>query len=211
MKIKEVEFAGAVARPGGAAPGSLPEIAFAGRSNVGKSSLINRLLGRTRKGVARVSRTPGKTQEINFFRIRAGLSDGRDHEFFLVDLPGYGYAKVPLAVRAAWKPMIESYLSGSRQLRGVVQLVDMRHEPTADDRRMVQYLADLGLPTIVVLTKSDKLGASVRAGREAELAATLELPGEQVIAFSSTTGAGREELLRGLDALLLSADVQRPG
>lgn len=202
MKIKAVEFAGAIARPGGRPPGDLPEIAFAGRSNVGKSSLINRLLGRTRTAVARVSGTPGKTQEINFYRIRAELSGGRIRDFFLVDLPGYGYAKVPLAVRAAWKPLIESYISDSQRLCGVVQIIDMRHDPTTDDLHMIEYLADLGLPTLVVLTKSDKLRAGARARREAEITSLLKLPREQVIAFSAATGTGRTALLGSLDALL---------
>jgi GTP-binding protein len=201
--ILSVEFAGAIARPGGPVPsGDLPQVAFAGRSNVGKSSLINRLLGRTRKTIARVSSTPGKTQEINFFRIGARLDGDRDTEFFLVDLPGYGYAKVPLAVRDSWKPLIESYLSRTSALRGVVQLIDMRHDPTTGDRQMLEYLAELGLPTIVVLTKSDKLGVAARSKRERELLAALELPRDQVIAFSAVTGAGRDELLDSLGELL---------
>jgi GTP-binding protein len=108
VKIRDVEFVGAVAQPGGAPPSHLPQVAFAGRSNVGKSSLINRLLGRTRTAVARVSARPGKTQEINFYRVRASVS-GRNAEFLLVDLPGYGYAKVPLEVRGRWRPLIESF------------------------------------------------------------------------------------------------------
>lgn len=203
MIIRSVEFAGAIARPGGPAPeGDLPQVAFAGRSNVGKSSLINRLLGRTRKAIARVSSTPGKTQEINFFRIGARLPDDRDIDFFLVDLPGYGYAKVPAAVRDAWKPLIESYLSGTPDLRGVVQLVDMRHDPTAGDRQMLQYLADLELPTLVVATKADKLGTTARSRREKEILASLGLPRDQVIPFSAVTGAGRDDLLESLASLL---------
>jgi GTP-binding protein len=201
--IQSVEFAGAVARPGGPAPeGDLPQIAFAGRSNVGKSSLINRLLGRTRKAVARVSSTPGKTREINFFRIGARLPDGRNTEFFLVDLPGYGYAKVPVAVRDSWKPLVEAFLSRTPALRGVVQLIDMRHDPTAGDRQLLQYIAELGVPALIVLTKSDKLGVSARAKQEQKLVAALGLPRDQVIAFSAETGAGRDELLASLAGLL---------
>jgi GTP-binding protein len=201
--IQSVEFAGAVARPGGPSPeGDLPQIAFAGRSNVGKSSLINRLLGRTRKAVARVSSTPGKTREINFFRIGARLPDGRNTEFFLVDLPGYGYAKVPVAVRDSWKPLVEAFLSRTPALRGVVQLIDMRHDPTAGDRQMLQYIAELGVPALIVLTKSDKLGVSARAKQEQKLVAALGLPRDQVIAFSAETGAGRDELLASLAGLL---------
>jgi GTP-binding protein len=203
LNVLSVEFAGAIARPGGPVPeGDLPQVAFAGRSNVGKSSLINRLLGRTRKAIARVSSTPGKTQEINFFRIGARLDGDRQTEFFLVDLPGYGYAKVPIGVRNAWRPLIESYLSRTPALRGVVQLIDMRHDPTVGDHQMLEYLADLGLPTVVVLTKSDKLGATARAKREKEIVAELGLPRDQVIAFSAVTGAGREDLLESLGELL---------
>lgn len=207
MIIHSVEFAGAIAKPGGPAPaGDLPQVAFAGRSNVGKSSLINRLLGRTRKAVARVSGTPGKTREINFFRIVAGLPARGTIEFFLVDLPGYGYAKVPVAVRDAWKPLIESYMGGTSQLRGVVQLVDLRHDPTAGDRQMLEYLSDLGVPALVVLTKSDKLGVAARARREKEMLKALGLPRDQMITFSSVTGAGREELLESVAGLLLGTD-----
>lgn len=207
MKILDVEFAGAVAKPGGRAPGGLPQVAFAGRSNVGKSSLINRLLGRTRHGVARVSATPGKTQEINFYHVRAELTGGRARAFYLVDLPGYGYARVPLAVRAAWRPLIESYLSRSKELAGVVQLIDMRHDPTADDLKMLTYLGSLGVPVLVVLTKADTLGSSARKARETELLAQLGVPPEQVVVFSARTGAGRDELLGSIEALLTEAEA----
>lgn len=202
MLIKTVEFAGAIAKRGGPAPGTLPQVAFAGRSNVGKSSLINRFLGRQRKAIARVSKTPGKTQEINFFRIVARTRTTEDFEFYLVDLPGYGFANVPESVRSAWKPLIEDYLSRTPELRGVVQLVDMRHDPTTDDRQMIDYLAELKLPTLIVLTKSDKLRTSARARREKEMVRDLGLPVEQVIAFSAVTGDGRDELLNSLDSLL---------
>lgn len=202
MRIKDVEFAGAVAKPGGPVPGELPEVAFSGRSNVGKSSLINRLLGRTRTPIARVSQTPGKTQEINYYRVRTELANGSELPFFLVDLPGYGYARVPLAVRGAWRPLIESYLEFSERLRGVVQLIDARHDPTADDLRMIDYLAGLGRPTVVVLTKIDKLKPSERKSRVARTSEQLSVDSEQIIPFSSKTGEGREVLLESLDALL---------
>ena len=202
VRILDVEFAGAVARPGGAAPAPLPQVAFAGRSNVGKSSLINRLLGRTRTSIARVSAAPGKTREINFFRVRAVREPGGAVEFFLVDLPGYGFAKVPLHVRASWRPLIERYLEGSPELRGVVQLIDARHDPTADDRRMVEYLAALGVPVLIAATKIDKLGSSTRTARVRELADRLRVDLDQVVAFSARTGAGRDELLAGLESLL---------
>jgi GTP-binding protein len=202
MKVKRVEFAGAVATPGGAAPAELPQVAFSGRSNVGKSSLINRLLGRNRSRVARVSATPGKTQEINFYHVVLEPEAGRELTFFLVDLPGYGYARVPEAVRAKWKPLIEAYLGGSRGLRGVVQLIDARHPPTAEDRRMVDYLAGLEVPALFALTKVDKLKRAEKERRLAEAAQLLELSPEQIVAFSATTGEGREELLDGLVELL---------
>lgn len=194
MKIRSVEYAGTVASVGGAAPGDLPQIAFSGRSNVGKSSLINTLLRRTRKKIAHVSGTPGKTRALNFYRVN-------DH-FFLVDLPGYGYARVPEETRAEWSRLIEWYLGESGAVRGVVHLVDARHEPTAHDRTMVGYLAELGVPTLVVLTKMDKLKQSQREEATKRAERTLGLQHEQLLPFSSKTGEGREELLEALDELL---------
>ena len=205
MKIRTVEFAGAIAGSQKEIPGTLPQVAFAGRSNVGKSSLINRLLGRTRTPIARVSGQPGKTQEINFFRVDAfSEQDGADLEFFLVDLPGYGFARVPKALRDAWKPLIEGYLSSSSDLRGVVQLVDVRHSPTAEDRTMIEFLASLGVPALVVLTKVDKLKKAERARRLDSTVSALELDMDQVVPFSAHTGEGREVLLSALESLLRS-------
>jgi GTP-binding protein len=207
VKIRRVEFADAIAMPGVDGPGDLPEVAFAGRSNVGKSSLINRFLGRTRTPVARVSGTPGKTREVNFYRVDALRGDDRAAlEFYLVDLPGYGYARVPQAVRGAWKPLIEDYLSRSRALRGVVQLVDARHGPTADDLRMLEFLAGVATPTLVVLTKVDKLRPSERTRQVETVAARLDLELEQVVPFSARTGEGREALLASVEALLTEAE-----
>jgi GTP-binding protein len=208
VNIKSVEFAGAIASPGGSMPGALPQVAFAGRSNVGKSSLINRLLGRTRTRVARVSAQPGKTREINFFRVLAGRKSG-DVEFFLVDLPGYGYARVPGHLRDAWRPLIESYLEDNTWLRGVVQLIDARHGPTEDDLRMMTFLAHLGTPALFVLTKVDKLSRSQRAARLPELARALAQDEEQILPFSAQTGEGRETLLEALETLL-GGDEERP-
>ena len=161
MKLKTVEFAGAIGRPGQDPPGTLPQVAFAGRSNVGKSSLINRLLERHRKNIARVSASPGKTQEINFYRIRAELDD-HDDDFFLVDLPGYGFARAPRPVREAWRPLIEGYLRRSEELLGVVQLIDARHEPTPDDLRMIDFLGGIEMPTLIVLTKVDSVVSTTK-------------------------------------------------
>jgi GTP-binding protein len=201
LRIKTVEFAGALARPDGPQPGTLPQVAFSGRSNVGKSSLINRLLSRHRSQVARVSATPGKTQEINFYRVLA--SEGaREREFFVVDLPGYGFAKAPPEVRRRWRPLIEGYLSGTPALRGVVQLIDARHGPSADDHRMLEYLALTGLPTLFALTKVDKLKPAQREAKLAEALAALGIDPEQAVPFSALTGEGRDELLDSILSLL---------
>lgn len=194
MKIRSVEYAGTIAAPGGAPPGDLPQIAFSGRSNVGKSSLINTLLRRHRSKIARVSATPGKTRALNFFRV--------NDAFFLVDLPGYGYAKVPRAMSGAWADLIDWYLMESGAVRGVVHLVDARREPTEHDVRMVAYLAQVEIPTLVVLTKMDKLKRSQRARAMARAKDSLELDEEQLLPFSSKTGEGREDLLEALESLL---------
>jgi GTP-binding protein len=170
----------------------LPEVAFAGRSNVGKSSLLNRLVHR--KKFARVSNTPGRTREINFFKV--------NDAFVFVDLPGYGYARVSKERRAEWRPLIESYLRRSPQLRGIVQLLDVRHEPTNDDRLMLDFLSEIGVPTIVVLTKVDKLNPTERRKQLAELPLRLGVDAEQVIAFSASTGEGRDELAAAIESLL---------
>jgi GTP-binding protein len=200
MRIKSVDFAGAIGQLRQAEPESiagLSQVAFAGRSNVGKSSLINRVLGRTRSPIARVSAQPGKTQEINFYHVRAEPGD-----FCLVDLPGYGYAKAPEALRTKWRPLIDSYLQGTEALRGVVQLIDIRHGPTPDDLRAVDYLAELQLPALFVLTKLDKLKPSQRAAAIQKIAGQLMVDTDQVIAVSSLSGEGVEELLQTLEGPL---------
>jgi GTP-binding protein len=189
-----VEFVTSVVEPGADVPRDLPPVAFSGRSNVGKSSLINRLLRRHRSKIARVSAEPGKTQALNFYRV--------NDRFYLVDLPGFGYAKVPGEMRETWKDLIEDYLERERRLKGVVHLVDARHDPTGLDEQMIQYLAALGLPVLVILTKMDKLKRSQRSGTVQRAAEVLEVTPEQVLPFSAETGEGREELLRSLDALL---------
>ena len=206
MKIRSVEFVGAIARPGAPPPRPLPQVAFSGRSNVGKSSLINRLLGRTRTAIARVSATPGKTQEINFYEVRAATDADAPFEFVLADLPGYGYARVPGELRAKWRPLIEGYLSGTPELRGVVQLVDARRGPTPDDRRMVEYLAGIGLPTLFVATKTDKLKRQELVRQLDATADGLGVSQDQIVAFSAQTGAGRDLLLESLESLLLEED-----
>jgi GTP-binding protein len=204
MIIRSVEFAGAVATSGGPMPdeGSLPQVAFSGRSNVGKSSLINVILQRTRKKVAHVSSIPGKTQTLNFYRVN-------DH-FFLVDLPGYGYAKAPGPVREGWRKMVEWYLSLGGELRGVVHLVDGRHPPTKLDLEMMEYLGDLGLPALVVLTKMDRVTKSRREQTVKDAAAALGLEPDQLLPFSSKTRDGREELLTALEELLPPTTPEAP-
>jgi GTP-binding protein len=189
LVIRNVEFIGGMAERHGWRPeSSLPEVAFAGRSNVGKSSLLNTLV--RRKSFARVSRTPGRTREINFFRI--------NNEFVLVDLPGYGYARISKEKKAEWRPMIESYLRRTSQLRGIVLLLDIRRDPSDDDRAMLDFLAETEVPTLVALTKLDKLNKTAGRARAAEIAASLHLEPEQVISFSAQTGEGRVELLEAI-------------
>ncbi|HYH81362.1 MAG TPA: ribosome biogenesis GTP-binding protein YihA/YsxC [Longimicrobium sp.] len=200
MRIKSVDFAGAIGQVGQAQPEltrGMPQVAFSGRSNVGKSSLINRLLGRTRTAIARVSAQPGKTQEINFYSVRAEPAD-----FILVDLPGYGYAKVPRELRDRWQPLIHGFLSRSLELAGVVQLIDMRTGPTVDDLKSVEYLAELGVPTLFAFTKADKLGKMEGEKAFAKAVKKLGIDPQQAIAFSAPKGTGREELLETLESLL---------
>ena len=195
MIIRSVEFAGSVVADDQPLPGELPQIALAGRSNVGKSSLINRLLGRPRRGVARVSASPGKTQTLNFYEV--------NRSFYLVDMPGSGYAKAPRAVRDAWRELVRGYLEGSEQLRGVVYLVDSRHAPTAGDLEFVGFLAETGVPTLIVLTKVDKLRARQRQALFRNgVARRLGVSEDQVVASSARTGEGAGELLDAIEALL---------
>lgn len=200
VRIKSVDFAGAIGQIGQSAPQSaegLPQVAFSGRSNVGKSSLINRMLGRTRTPIARVSSTPGKTQEINFFRVRSDIGD-----VALVDLPGYGFARAPDEARVHWGRLIEGFLSSTEDLRGVVQLIDIRHGPTDDDRKAIEYLADVGMPVLFVLTKADKLKPQKRKAAIAEITAGLGVESDQVIPVSVLSGHGITELLAALGELL---------
>ena len=193
LVIRNVEFIGGMAEKHGWRPeSSLPEVAFAGRSNVGKSSLLNTLV--RRKSFARVSRTPGRTREINFFRI--------NNTFVLVDLPGYGYARISKEKKAGWRPMIESYLRRTTQLRGIVLLLDIRREPSEDDRAMLDFLAELEVPTIVALTKADKLNKAGARERTTEISRSLALEADQVIQFSAQSGEGRVELLSAITQLV---------
>jgi GTP-binding protein len=201
LVIRSLEFLGGMASAGGWRPEpTMPEVAFAGRSNVGKSSLLNRLVHR--KKFARVSNTPGRTREVNFFRV--------NDSFVLVDLPGYGYARVSKERRAEWRPLIEGYVRASPELRGIVELLDARHDPTPDDLKMLDFLGEVGVPTIVVLTKMDKLTPSERKVRATERAAQLGLDTDQVIPFSAVTGEGRDALAEAIEALLEQPSWRAP-
>jgi GTP-binding protein len=199
--IRSLEYLGPMAKQGGWRPDpDLPEIAFAGRSNVGKSSLLNRLM--RRKSFARVSNTPGRTREIHFFNV--------NKLFCLADLPGYGYAKISKARKAEWRPLIEGYLRDSPVLRGVVQLLDVRHDPTDDDMTMLDFLADLGVPTIFAVTKIDKLRKLEVKPRIETLSKFLGLDVDQIVPFSATTGLGRDDLATALIDLLALPDWRVP-
>ena len=170
----------------------LPEIAFSGRSNVGKSSLINKIF--MRKSLARVSSMPGKTTTVNFFRV----DDVR-----FADLPGYGYAKRSADEMRRWADLMEGYFQMGRNLKLVVQLVDMRHAPSADDVMMINFIRDAGYPFIIVLTKCDKLNKTERAKRREELASELSFAGEcTVIEFSAQTGEGCDNVKAAIEKAL---------
>lgn len=190
MKILTAEFIKNCVFPEQFPPGNLPEIAFVGRSNVGKSSLINSLLNR--RDLAKVSRTPGKTRTVNFFLI--STSDPDLSQFHLVDLPGYGFAKVSKSIRAQWAPLIESYLTDRPSLLGVVLLVESRLV-TDQDRQTVAWLRSIGRNPLVVATKADKLKPSerVRTLRQTHLDLGL-VEGEMLVPYSSMTGDGRDRV-----------------
>ncbi len=164
---------------------AFPEVAFAGKSNVGKSSLINGLLNR--KSLARTSSQPGKTQTINFYKVNGDL--------YLVDLPGYGYAKVSNEIKAKWGRMIENYLHGSKQLKAVFLLIDIRHEPSANDKDMYQWIVAQGYEPVIIATKLDKIKRSQVQKQIKILKEGLKLlPGTQLIPFSAETKQGRDEI-----------------
>lgn len=177
------------------------EVAFAGKSNVGKSSLINALMNR--KSLARTSAQPGKTQTINFYNI--------NDELYFVDLPGYGYAKANESVKAQWGKMIEDYLHRSKQLQAVFLLIDIRHEPSANDRNMYEWIVNHGFRPIIIATKLDKINRSQIAKQVKLIKQSLKvLPGTIVIPFSAQTKQGREEIYDLLDSMLLKESGQEP-
>ena len=201
LVIRSLEFIGPMATSDGWRPtNDLPEVAFAGRSNVGKSSLLNRLV--RRKAFARVSNTPGRTREINFFKV--------NNQFVLADLPGYGYAKVSKTRKAEWLPLIEGYLRASTTLRGVVQLLDVRHHPSEEDIQMLDFLAEIEAPTIVALTKIDKLKAREVVERVHAIAVALRLEDDQMIPFSAETNQGRDDLAEAVVTLISQPSWRTP-
>jgi len=192
MRIHTAEFLLSAGRAEQFPRGARPEVAFAGRSNVGKSSLINQLLGR--RALARTSSTPGRTRTINFYAV--------NDAFLFVDLPGYGYAKVSRAVQEEWWAVVETYLADRVPLRGVVHLTDARHPPTEQDRQLQEFLAAVRVPCVHVLTKGDKVprgqrAAALRAARE-----TLGPVARAAIVFSAETGEGVADLWRAIEAVL---------
>jgi GTP-binding protein len=191
-RITVAELITSAASASGFPPPGPPEIAFLGRSNVGKSSLLNALVGR--RALARTSATPGKTRLLNWFRVVRG---GRER--WLVDLPGYGYAKVAKSERAEWKRWIESYLDGRRTLRLAVLLQDLRRDPGEDETLLLQWLAEREVPSLVALTKCDKLKPMRRAERVRVLGKSAELPAGQILATSAQTGLGIPELWAAID------------
>jgi len=190
--IKSATFVKSATRPGNYPPADFKEVAFAGRSNVGKSSLINVLVNR--RGLVRTSSTPGRTQLLNFFDING--------EFYLVDLPGFGFAKVPMAVRKQWGPMVRNYLEGRANLRVLLLLFDIRREPQQEELQLLDWLEEFEVPTIPVITKVDKIG---RSRREKQIRPILEatgLPRDAFTLFSAVTREGRDEIWQRIEIAL---------
>ncbi|MBD2844639.1 YihA family ribosome biogenesis GTP-binding protein [Paenibacillus sp. IB182496] len=185
MKITAAEFIISAVQPHQFPEDALPEIALAGRSNVGKSSLINKMINR--KNLARTSSQPGKTQQLNYYRI--------NNEFYFVDFPGYGYAKVSKEERRKWGVMIESFLKTREPLQLVLQIVDIRHAPSTDDQMMYGWLKHYGLPVCIVATKADKIPRSKWDRHVKVVKETLEADrSDPFVLFSSDTGMGKDEL-----------------
>jgi GTP-binding protein len=204
MRVHTTEFLVSAGRSDQFPRGPWPEVAFAGRSNVGKSSMINRLLGR--RQLAHVSATPGRTRTINFYRL--------NDAFLFVDLPGYGYAKVARAVKDAWWNLVETYLTRRPQLRGVIHILDARHPPTPLDRELETFLAAVGVPSLVVLTKADKVGRGARRAVQRRAAENLGLPSPDLaLCFSAETGEGVRELWGAMEECLRTPArvMGRPG
>jgi ribosome biogenesis GTP-binding protein YsxC/EngB len=191
MNIKRAEYIGTYVTLSQLPQGSWPEVALVGRSNVGKSSMINRLVNR--KNLAKSSSTPGKTRTINYYGI--------NEQWYLVDLPGYGFARVAKSEKEKWSRMIETYLKNRTQLRGVIQLVDIRHAPNQNDILMKNWLQNSGIPLLVVATKADKVSRGTRPKNLSIIRKTMELD-EAPLFFSAETGEGAAELLETIAELI---------
>lgn len=192
MIIKSAEFVTSAVKPSQYPLSVLPEIAFSGRSNVGKSSLINILLNRKR--LVKTSSTPGRTQLINFFNI--------NEAFYFVDLPGYGYAKVPASVKKKWGPMIETYLTTRETLKGVVLIMDIRRMPGSEELNFIDWLNHYYISTILVLTKSDKLSKTRQKKQQLEIANALSVNKDNLVLFSAKSRQGKDEVWDAVEKLL---------
>jgi GTP-binding protein len=195
MIIKKAEIAAVAVAPSGYPENAYPEVALAGRSNVGKSSLINRLVNR--RGLARTSSTPGKTRTINFYNV--------NDEIHIVDLPGYGYAKVSKGEKEKWGGIIETYLNNREVLKLMIQLIDIRHEPSANDKLMYDWIKGTNLPAVVVATKSDKISRNSQFKNISIVKKALNVrPEDKFVLFSSETGQGKEELWDIIEKICIS-------
>ncbi len=192
MIIKSTEFVKSAVKPSQYPLGEFPEIAFAGKSNVGKSSLINTLINRKR--LVKTSSTPGRTQLVNFFTINSLI--------MFVDLPGYGYAKVPEKIRKTWGPMIETYLTTRKNLKGVVQILDLRRIPSQEDMDLIHFLDYYKIPNIIVLTKCDKLKKNKRIMQYNQISETLCMDKEELLLFSAKTREGRDKVWEAVDRVI---------
>lgn len=193
MNVTKAEIVVSAVRPEQYPDGALPEFALAGRSNVGKSSFINKMINR--KNLARTSSKPGKTQTLNFYLINEAL--------YFVDVPGYGFAKVSKKEREAWGKMMETYFTTREQLRAVVLLVDLRHPPTKDDVMMYEFLKHYEIPTIIIATKADKVPKGKWQKHRKIVRETLNIvDGDELIVFSAETGQGKEEVWAALERFL---------
>ena len=201
MEIKQAEFITSMASYGNFAGKGLPQIAVAGKSNVGKSSLINKLCNRNK--LAKTSATPGKTKLINVFLL--------NRAFHLIDLPGYGFAKVDKAEKDRWGKMMQDYFEQADELRHVFCLVDIRHDPTQDDINMNSFLRQMGIPFTVIATKADKISRAARSKQLAPICRALMVQPWEVICWSSEDGTGRDKVQELLDKLLAEPEEERDG
>lgn len=192
MIIKSAEFVTSAVKPDQYPAPDMPEIAFVGRSNVGKSSLINVLVNR--KGLVKTSNTPGRTQLVNFFRVNDAM--------ILVDLPGYGYARVPKAIKKSWGPLVETYFKRRDNLKGAVLLMDIRRMPRPEETSLVEWLWQLHIPSLLVLTKADKFSRSQQIQQRVTIAKTLGIDIDSLILFSAKTRMGRAAVWEAIEKLL---------